>query len=294
MNTQDSYFIFLNKPAGLTSHQCLHRFKKQFDIKKIGHHGTLDPFATGLLLVGVNQATKFFQFIDDTTKTYQAEILLGQQTDTLDCTGQVVNEVPVPDLKLSDIDNLVEALRGEIKQIPPMYSAIKINGKKLYQLARKGEVVERPERDVKIHKLKILNYNDHRVQIEVSCSRGTYIRVLAEQIAKQLKTLGHLTSLSRTELCGVGINKAFDMNTNTKLDDYKIPILDMLSQYPVFECNDKQALDLKHGKLISADSICNLGQLADEQLALALFNDQFLGMVKNSSEGIRSNRLMSY
>ncbi|MBI5073612.1 MAG: tRNA pseudouridine(55) synthase TruB [Nitrospirae bacterium] len=194
--------INLNKPKGITSQQAVTRVKKQLGAGKAGHTGTLDPMATGVLLVCLNEATKVSRFLLDKDKTYHARLKLGERTDTLDADGRLIETRAVPSFTAEQIVNVAEQFIGRIMQKPPMYSAIKRNGQPLYRLARQGIEVERAERPVEIYDIKLLQIDIPYVEIAVSCSKGTYIRTLCDDIGLALGTGAHITALDRT---GIGI-----------------------------------------------------------------------------------------
>lgn len=180
--------IIVNKPKNFTSQDVVSKVKKILNEKKAGHTGTLDPMATGVLPILVGNATKLSKYLIEHNKTYVAKIKLGQKTNTGDVEGTVIEEKPVTDISLDKVEKVLNSFIGKQKQIPPIYSAIKINGKKLYEYARNGENVEIPEREIEIYSIKLLQLNEE-IEFEVSCSKGTYIRTLCEDIAKALGTV---------------------------------------------------------------------------------------------------------
>jgi len=188
----------LDKPVGLTSQQAVSRVKKILKVKKAGHAGTLDPMATGVLLVCIGEATKISSLLMDMPKTYEAELRLGQSTDTFDAEGEITGQCETEEFSPDEIDSALEVFRGVILQTPPMYSAIKMDGRPLYELAREGKTVERKVREVTIHDIERTGYEHPRLSIRVVCSKGTYIRTLAVDIAERLGTLAHLSALRRT------------------------------------------------------------------------------------------------
>lgn len=197
--------ILVDKPQGMTSQQVVSKVKYLFkspnhDSKKAGHTGTLDPMATGLLPICLGEATKFSHYQLDADKTYQATILLGSQTDTGDADGQIVAEALIPQFDHAILENIAQQFLGAQQQIPPMYSALKKDGKKLYEYARAGIEIERPARDIVIKAIDLTAIDAQQIQLIVTCSKGTYVRVLAEDIAKTLGTLGHLTALRRLQV----------------------------------------------------------------------------------------------
>lgn len=209
--------ILVDKPKGMTSQQVVSKVKYLFkspshDSKKAGHTGTLDPMATGLLPICMGEATKFSHYQLDADKSYQATILLGQQTDTGDADGQVVIQAPIPKLDDTLLAQIAEQFSGAQQQIPPMYSALKKDGKKLYEYARAGIEIERPPRNIVVKAIDIKAIDAERIQLTVTCTKGTYVRVLGEDIAKAMGTVGHLTALRRTQVGNFTIDKAVDLS----------------------------------------------------------------------------------
>lgn len=201
-------FIALNKPAGFTSHDCVAKMRRLLNIRKIGHGGTLDPAATGVLPIAVGKATRLLQFLPE-AKGYRARIRLGMTTNTDDLEGEVTNITSAVNLNERQIINSLQSFVGTIEQVPPMYSAIKRNGKKLYELARKGETVEVPSRTVEITKLKLLNYFPGELpelEVDINCSSGTYIRAIARDLGEMLEVGGTLANLIRTKSCGLTLD----------------------------------------------------------------------------------------
>jgi len=189
--------LLLNKPAGLTSNQALQKVKRLLKARKAGHTGSLDPAATGMLPLCFGEATKVCAFLLNADKTYRVTARLGEATDTGDAEGKVVEVGAVPALGDDDWRRILARFEGESEQIPPMYSALKKDGKRLYELARKGETVDRAPRGIRIHDIQLLEARGNRVVLRVSCSKGTYIRTLVEDIARAAGTVGHTASLHR-------------------------------------------------------------------------------------------------
>jgi tRNA pseudouridine55 synthase len=190
--------INVDKPKGITSQEAVTKVKRLFRARKAGHAGTLDPIATGVLLVCLNEATKITRFLSDLDKEYVATLKLGERTDTLDAEGKVIEKVEDFSVSEEQIRNVLEGFKGIISQKPPMYSALKVQGKPLYKLARKGHVLERPERTVRIEELSVLRYEPPFLELRVSCSKGTYIRSLGDDIGRALGVGAHITELRRT------------------------------------------------------------------------------------------------
>ena len=191
-------FVVIDKPAGITSHDVVSRVRRILGTRKVGHTGTLDPFATGVLPVAVNIGTKVIPFLDEGSKTYEAQLRLGVTTDTLDMTGAILSESDPSIVTREQFVSCITAFTGAISQIPPMYSAIKQGGQPLYKLARQGVEVERIARDVEIYSLELLSFDLPHVSIRVICSRGTYVRSLADDIGRQLGCGAALQELRRT------------------------------------------------------------------------------------------------
>lgn len=197
----DSGFIIIDKPVGPTSHDIVDRMRKITGIKKIGHAGTLDPFARGVLILAIGrEATKRINELVKTNKEYVADVRLGAVTDTYDRTGHVLKEKKTTPPSLEKIKKTLNEFRGEQEQLPPMYSAKKIKGKKLYELARKGEEVERKAVPITIHSLELMNYEFPELKIKVKCSSGTYLRTLAYDIGEALGCGAYLEELQRTKV----------------------------------------------------------------------------------------------
>ncbi|NCI78026.1 tRNA pseudouridine(55) synthase TruB [Acinetobacter kanungonis] len=191
--------FLLNKPLGISSNAALQKVRWLLRAEKAGHTGALDPLASGLLPICFGEATKFSHFLLDSTKRYQTTVQLGHSTTTGDVEGEVLLEQAVPELTEERIQQVLQQFEGEIQQIPPMYSALKKQGRPLYELARKGIEVERDARPITIEAIQLLSFTENSVTLDVTCSKGTYIRVLGEDIAKALGTYGHLTYLHRIQ-----------------------------------------------------------------------------------------------
>lgn len=205
-------FLHINKPADWTSHDVVAHLRRVTGEKKIGHAGTLDPFATGLLIVGVGrEATRELDKFLKQDKEYIAELHLGAVSDTYDLTG-TIKESDTSSPAKDDIKNILKKFIGNQDQIPPMYSAKKIRGKKLYELARKGKEIEREANKIVIHELELLNYDWPKLEIRVKCSSGTYIRSLAHDIGKTLNTGAYLENLNRTKIGEYELKNAIDLN----------------------------------------------------------------------------------
>ena len=190
-------FLNVNKPAGITTMDVVRRIKRASGQKRVGHGGTLDPFATGVVPICMGQATRMMEYLIDGTREYQAVAELGAETDTYDSEGEVVDRKGHSTVTLADIERELELFRGTIQQVPPMYSALKRQGKRLYDLARAGIEVERAPREVEVHRLDLLDWSPPHLTVQVTCGRGFYVRSLAHDLGQGLGCGGHLTALER-------------------------------------------------------------------------------------------------
>lgn len=213
-------FIYVDKPEGITSFVAVAKIRRLFGIKKAGHTGTLDPMATGVLPIAIGHATRFIELIPSHDKAYRARFILGKTTDTLDITGTVTGEYKVTCTK-TDVENALADFRGEIEQVPPMYSAIKKDGVRLYDLARQGIEIERESRKVNIYNLELVSCCEERAEYEIDCecSSGTYIRTLIADIGEKLGCGATMTSLRRTKANGISIENCYTFDELEKLCD---------------------------------------------------------------------------
>ena len=192
--------INIDKPVGWTSFDIVKKVKRITGHKKVGHGGTLDPFASGVLILGTENDTKNLSEIAKSNKSYQAELLLGAKTNTLDPEGEIIDEKPLPKLNEHIILKILKTFEGRTEQIPPMFSAKKHKGVRLYKLARKNIEIERNEINIEIDDISLVNFSNNKIIFNVSCSKGTYIRVLGSDIAEKLGTVGYLINLKRTRV----------------------------------------------------------------------------------------------
>ena len=192
--------ININKPVDWSSFDVVKKIKNVTKHKKVGHGGTLDPFASGVLIIGTENDTKSLTRITSSDKTYEAEIELGKTTNTLDTEGKVISEMPIPNMKSNFIISTLNSFMGKQKQTPPMFSAKKHNGTRLYKLARKDIEVDRKDIDIIINNIDLIDFNENYIKFRVDCSKGTYIRVLGKDIAERLGTVGYLTALTRIKV----------------------------------------------------------------------------------------------
>jgi tRNA pseudouridine55 synthase len=258
--------LIIDKPEGITSHDVVARVRRILKTRRVGHTGTLDPFATGVMAVLVGKATRLAQFLDKDIKEYEAVVRLGFETDTGDRTGVQSSEFKVPGSKQTsetEVESALNEFRGEIEQIPPMYSAKKIEGKKLYELARTGKEIERKPVRVTIHELELLP--DERIddtrsafRVRVVCSAGTYIRTLAEDIGRRLGTGAHLEELRRTRSGKFGLSQSITLDVLEKVDKPKSVLIAMeeaISSLPKFVLAPERVEKTRNGLSTRFESI---------------------------------------
>ena len=244
--------LLVDKPEGCSSAEVVRRLKKALSAKKIGHLGTLDPFASGLLPICIGAGTKLSQFLMAERKSYDGTIQLGVETDTLDCTGAVTRRAPVPACSLAGLKELERQFTGEYSQTPPMYSALKQKGVPLYKLARKGIDVERAPRQVHIDQFTLGFGEQHTLHFSVSCSKGTYIRVLAADVGQAMKSAAHLTKLRRTVFGSFTLDQAIPLS---RIEDVQqeqaLPLLSLsqaTEDYRSFSVSGQTVTFIKRGQ----------------------------------------------
>ena len=278
--------LLLDKPVGLTSNAALGRAKRVLGIKKAGHTGTLDPMASGLLILCFGQATKVAAYLLDADKRYEAEVQLGVCTDSDDAEGAVTARESVPPLDEESIEAVLQRFRGPIEQVPPMHSALKHKGRRLYELARRGETVERPPRAVTIHALRLLGHDpvENRLRLSVRCSKGTYIRSLARDIGQDLGCGAHLTALRRTGSQPFGIDDAVALEALESLSIEEaralmIPPDLALPHLPAVELEEQESSRLQQGQRLA-------GLAERHQGRVRVYGpDGFLGVGEMDGEG---------
>jgi tRNA pseudouridine55 synthase len=250
--------LLFDKPLELSSNDALQKVRRLYQAEKAGHTGTLDPLATGLLPICFGEATKFSNALLDADKTYRALLCLGQTTTTGDAEGDITSEHPV-ELDQADIDAVLVKFRGEILQLPPMHSALKHQGKPLYEYIRKGETIERELRSVVIHELQLNGFSGNEMDITVRCSKGTYIRTLAEDIGAALGCGAHLIGLRRTAIAHFDLKDAYTLQqleamTESERDDCMLPIESLMPELPKLQLDDVQIKRLAQGQRLGLDT----------------------------------------
>ncbi len=287
--------LLLDKRIGISSNAALQEVKKLFHARKAGHTGSLDPLASGLLLVCMGEATKISSFWLNTDKRYRVKVKLGLSTTTGDAEGEIVERKPIHDFNENEILAALETFNGEISQVPPMYSALKHNGTRLYELARQGIDVERKARTVTIFELTLLHYFDDTLELDVHCSKGTYIRTLAEDIADAMGSCGHVEQLRRTRVGEFSIADGYkieDLECLSKAGDLHnslVSVFDALKSWPSVCLSDELAFFVKQGQAVFSPK-------APKQRWVKLLteNEHFFGIGEVLADGkIAPRRLMN-
>lgn len=271
----------------MTSHDVVRRIRRLCHTRKVGHAGTLDPLATGVLPVAVGQGTKLLQFLLAENKSYRATFKLGESTDTLDCEGSVINTRSVPKISFSHLDFVCDAFRGQIEQLPPMYSALKHNGVPLYKLARKGETVERQPRNIRIDRLDVIKLEGDYFTLEVDCSKGTYIRTLGHDIGEVLGCGAHLTALCRLRCGDFSLAECSSLDQLEKSDDISdslIPLINALSCFPLVNLSESAAEALKFGIPPELPHVEATSSLQTGDLVRLIFGEQLVAIARFAPE----------
>ena len=285
--------ILVDKPSGWTSNDVVCKLKGVLHERKVGHSGTLDPMATGLLPVFVGRATKAVEYAENDKKRYIAGLRLGIVTDTLDITGKVLSTFPVS-TGLPELQQVISGFLGRIKQVPPMYSAVKINGTRMYKLARDGKSVERPAREVEIFRIDCLGSDaSGDYIIDVVCSKGTYIRSLCNDIGTALHCGGCMSSLRRLSCGGFRLDDAVPLNELIKMQpeeierNWLIPVDGVFSDFPEYRINEKETVKVKNGIMIPvplSDGIYRVYSCSGEFLILGSVREGILKQLKSFYE----------
>lgn len=249
--------LLVDKPAGMTSHDVVDRIRRAARMKRVGHTGTLDPSATGLLILCLGTATRLSEHFTGLEKTYEGTMRLGVETASYDLDGEVVAEQPVPNLTLDDLQRECDKFVGAIQQIPPMVSAVRVDGERLYKLARKGEVVERPARSVTVRAYDVLSYEAPDARVRVTCSSGTYVRSLCHDVGQALGCGAALASLRRTAVGRHHIEDALPLDAFTSPDSVEARLMPMgdALDLPVGVLEDDALTALSNGSPISSRNL---------------------------------------
>ena len=281
--TSSPGLVLVDKPCGWTSRRAGAVVSKQLGIKKIGHLGTLDPFATGLLPLCVGRGTRLSHFLDQSRKVYEAELVLGVETDSADREGEVLSERPVPPLTSSQVQAATQRFMGAIEQVPPVYSAVKIDGERAYRRARRGEQVEIPARRVDIYRFEVELCAPNLLRLLVECGPGTYIRSLGRDLARALGSVGHLRALRRTQVGGLSVVEACHPEQLSKEAVWSVGTLLGVLGDPVHVA-DSVALHIRQGKPLEVIA-ASLGEALGRRAVFA--GDRPVALVEKSEAGWR-------
>lgn len=290
--------LLLDKPLGISSNQALQRIKRLFNAKKAGHTGSLDPLATGMLPICFGEAAKFSQFLLDADKSYFVTAKLGERTSTGDREGEIIETCPVPDITEEQLKKTLAQFLGELEQTPPMFSAVKVQGKPLYQLARRGIQVERKPRKIRIHSLNLENIHPPEFSFQAHCSKGTYVRVLVEDIGDVLKCGAHVTELRRTMVhpynqlkmyTVLELENILNQSGMEGLDNCLLPIETSIQGFLSLTLSAQDIFYLRTGRTIQPASF-----LPDVLVKLVSEDGKFLGMGETLPDGrIKIRRFLS-
>lgn len=282
--------VLLDKPSGMSSNRALQKVRALFQARKAGHTGNLDPFATGMLPICLGEASKTAGFMLDAAKTYVAKALLGRATTTGDPEGEVVRELRVPELGADEISTALRVFTGAIEQVPPMYSALKHEGQPLYKLARQGREVERKPRSVTIHSLELLHWESPSLEFRVRCSKGTYVRTLAEDIAEHLGSCAHLVALRRLQVDPfreqdmIGLDALAALADRDRAAECLLPPDAGLDHLPVVELPAAEAERFRHGNPVA----CGAGPAVTVRVRSAA--GALLGLGEITADGLLKPR----
>ncbi|MSS19960.1 tRNA pseudouridine(55) synthase TruB [Pseudoramibacter porci] len=281
--------LILNKPIGMTSHDLVNIIRKFFNIKKVGHTGTLDPDAQGVMIVALGRATKFIRFFSDTNKTYHAQILFGNETDTYDISGKIMNKKE-PTFSAASLKDSIGSFAGKIMQRPPIFSALKKDGRHYYEYARQGIQIDIPKREVEIFDIQLLDAKvPFSANIRIKCSSGTYIRSLCHDIGLSLGTYACMGKLERTAIGRFDVEQSFSISDLEKMNpeqrmEVLLPVDDFLSSYRTVQSNVRGDRFIKNGnKLFQWNALDHFDNYQDSEL-LKIYDSQyhFVGMGKYS------------
>lgn len=290
--------LVLDKPAGCTSNEILQRVKRMYGAAKAGHTGSLDPLATGVLPLCFGEATKFSQFLLDADKAYVVKAKWGERTNTSDADGEVVESCSTDGLTREALLQTLEQFTGEIEQVPSMYSALKHNGQPLYKLARQGVEVERQARKVRINSLELLDFDTAYFSLAVSCSKGTYVRNLVEDIAAAMGNLAHVVELRRTQAGPYTLDQAVTVETlaetieaggHKTLDELLLPLGTSADHWPTLELSESTAFYLRNGNPVQIP-----GAPLEGWVKMVGPNQEFIGVGEVLDDGkVAPRRLIS-
>jgi tRNA pseudouridine55 synthase len=283
--------LLVDKPSGPTSFDVVRTVRRAVGQRKVGHTGTLDPLASGLIVVCLGQGTKLVPFLMDTDKRYLARVKLGTGTDTDDALGDVVEEAPVPVLERASLERKLAEFVGRIRQVPPKFSAIKKDGEPLYRKARRGEEVTPEAREVEIISIALTGVTEDQLDLVVRCGKGTYIRSLARDIAKSMGTCGHLQSLRRVETAGFSVEQALAMDgieamaKEGRLSEHLIALAEAIPAIPQIQLSEEEEKDIRNGQAVPCIQTLGTNPLAQRGYVKLLGVDNRLCAMATVSDG---------
>ncbi len=287
--------INIKKEAGMTSHDVVFKLRKILQEKKIGHGGTLDPDVVGVLPIAVGKATRVIEYMTEAGKVYEGEVTLGYSTTTEDASGEIVEKTLITNPPSEEtIDRAMDSFSGLITQIPPMYSAVKVKGRKLYEYARAGQEIERPERQVMIHSFTrtspiIFENGLVRFNFMVACGKGTYVRTLAVDLGKKLGFASHMSALSRTSSAGLKLEDAYTLEEiNAKVEEadcsFFLPIEYGVSDLPKVTLTEEQKIDISFGRRVFIDRF--------EPIIAAFYEKKLVAILEKKSDGYKPRKVL--
>jgi tRNA pseudouridine55 synthase len=261
--------LLVDKPSGMTSHDAVDVVRRSLGTRKVGHAGTLDPMATGLLVLGVGRATRLLRYLGELPKTYTATGRLGEETDTLDADGEIVRMAPV-DVSLAEVERACASLVGESMQTPPAYSAVKVGGRRLYEAARKGEVLEAPARPIRVDAFDVTAFDGRDLEARITCSGGTYVRVLVADVGRSLGCGAHLVGLRRTAIGSLRVEEARPPG-----DGELEPVERAVQHLPSIRLEPEEARAASHGRPLGPAGILGPYAVLDPEDALVgIYRDE--------------------
>ncbi|NLC70504.1 MAG: tRNA pseudouridine(55) synthase TruB [Desulfuromonadaceae bacterium] len=287
-------FLVVDKPGGMTSHDVVARARRLLKVRRIGHLGTLDPLATGVLPLAVGIATRLVEFLGGDDKAYVATLKLGEETDTQDAEGRIIATAPVPILERDEIERVFSSFLGRIRQQPPMFSAVKIGGTPLYRLARKGIEVARADRQVEIHHLEITSIDLPHISFAVECSKGTYVRTLCRDLGAALGSPAHLTALRRTRSGIFSLSEAIGLEVleeqAARCEVKLLPLEEGVRNFPRLEVAPEARLLLGHGVPPPSAAVPEAGSCREGEIVALMGDSRLLAMARFAPRRLLENR----
>ncbi|MFC1655917.1 tRNA pseudouridine(55) synthase TruB [Patescibacteria group bacterium] len=280
-------FLNINKPKGISSFDVIRKLRRISGIRKMGHTGTLDPLAEGVLIMAVGQATKLIEFMMGNNKSYEAELIFGKKSNTYDAEGEI-EEVSTQKPTIDEIEEAIQTFIGDIDQVPPVFSAIKLEGRRAYDLARKGEEVEMKSRKVHISKITVVSYEYPSLKIEVDCGSGTYIRSICHDLGEKLDVGAYMNALTRTQVGEFSLNNAYSLEEVEKkgVDECFIAVEDAFKDLEKMVLTSEEYKKLRNGQAVKSNVSDSIA------ISAAFFDNKLVGILKKVSGG--ENNLVKF